>query len=396
MGLRIFENNPQPHSSHIIMKQIDMNPVKHKVDALRDASIKIILENQASSGAYIASPNFPVYNYCWFRDGSFIADAMSVSGELESAVRFHGWATKVINGQVLVIKGLLEKQENGIAIQPEEHLHCRFTVDGKESAEDWTNFQLDGFGTWLWSLDEFSKRGFQLSRATLEAANLLIPYLSTFWREPSFDWWEESFGYQHVSTLVAIATGLERCAHWDQLSDEARNLAFEASNEIRAYVLENGVHHSRLSKWVGSDSLDGSLSACISPFHFFQPGSALANATLESVASELKVYGTYRHKRDVYYGGGSWIILSAFLGLGFAESGELERAEKILSWITHIANERNEIPEQLNDHLLFPAFESEWIAKWGAPAVPLLWSHAMFLKLLAVIENLGGPHYVNS
>nr|MBI2904378.1 glycoside hydrolase [Chloroflexota bacterium] len=39
-------------------------------------SIEIILRNQTASGAYLASPNFPTYHYCWFRDGSFIAYAM--------------------------------------------------------------------------------------------------------------------------------------------------------------------------------------------------------------------------------------------------------------------------------------------------------------------------------
>ena len=39
-------------------------------------SIDIIKENQAASGAYVASPSFPTYHYCWLRDGSYIAYAM--------------------------------------------------------------------------------------------------------------------------------------------------------------------------------------------------------------------------------------------------------------------------------------------------------------------------------
>ena len=52
-------------------------------------SIQIILENQSGSGAYIASPHFPTYHYCWFRDGAFCAYAMDLAGERESAARFH-------------------------------------------------------------------------------------------------------------------------------------------------------------------------------------------------------------------------------------------------------------------------------------------------------------------
>ncbi|MFO7662332.1 MAG: glycoside hydrolase, partial [Chloroflexota bacterium] len=59
---------------------------------LWDRSIDIILENQSSSGAYLASPNFPTYHYSWFRDGAFIAYAMDIAGHHESAARFHEWA----------------------------------------------------------------------------------------------------------------------------------------------------------------------------------------------------------------------------------------------------------------------------------------------------------------
>ena len=33
------------------------------------------------------------------------------------------------------------------------------------------------------------------------------------------------------------------------------------------------------------------------------------------------------------------------------------------------------------DHLLDPAFRQEWIDRWGTVATPLLWSHAMLLRL---------------
>jgi hypothetical protein len=36
-------------------------------------SIDLILANQHADGAYIASPAFPTYHYCWLRDGSFVA-----------------------------------------------------------------------------------------------------------------------------------------------------------------------------------------------------------------------------------------------------------------------------------------------------------------------------------
>jgi len=60
---------------------------------LYEHSISVILNNQHSNGAYVASPSFAPYRYCWFRDGAFIAYAMDLVGEHESARRFHEWAS---------------------------------------------------------------------------------------------------------------------------------------------------------------------------------------------------------------------------------------------------------------------------------------------------------------
>jgi len=66
------------------------------VGDLFQRSVQAILTHQAPSGAYPACPNFPVYRYAWFRDGAFIAYAMDVAGQHESAHRFHDWAACTI------------------------------------------------------------------------------------------------------------------------------------------------------------------------------------------------------------------------------------------------------------------------------------------------------------
>ena len=178
--------------------------MKSHLKSLRDASVRVILENQATSGAYIASPNFRVYKYSWIRDGAFIADAMLDQGEILSSELFHNWVTSVVVSRESKIRSLISRSQAGEIIPPEEHLHCRFTIDGEESTEEWTNFQLDGFGTWIWSLDRFQNSSRTLSDDTLKAVESLVPYLCEFWSQPSFDWWEESFGHQHISTLLVI------------------------------------------------------------------------------------------------------------------------------------------------------------------------------------------------
>ena len=79
-------------------------------DQLREISLKVILGNQAANGAYPACPTMPDYQYSWFRDGAYIAYALTLDGEAgsaqfngsmgaqwESAFRFHNWvAARVI------------------------------------------------------------------------------------------------------------------------------------------------------------------------------------------------------------------------------------------------------------------------------------------------------------
>ena len=111
------------------------------------------MNNQSKWGSYVASPEFPNYQYCWLRDGSFIANSMDCVGEYASAAAFFHWvgrtirryATKVDESRLHIAKGL-----NGQRCL----LHTRFTLDGEEVNIDntWGNFQIDGYGTWLWAL----------------------------------------------------------------------------------------------------------------------------------------------------------------------------------------------------------------------------------------------------
>jgi len=42
------------------------------------------------------------------------------------------------------------------------------------------------------------------------------------------------------------------------------------------------------------------------------------------------------------------------------------------------------LPEQTGERLR-PECYKPWVERWGEPAVPLLWSHAMYLTLLDVL-----------
>ena len=79
-----------------------------------------------------------------------------------------------------------------------------------------------------------------------------------------------------------------------------------------------------------------------------------------------------------------------FLGW-FAAQGDRDRALRQLFWAAATADSTGALPEQVGEHLLAPAMTQEWVDRWGPVAQPLLWSHAMFIRLaveMGVLEVL--------
>jgi GH15 family glucan-1,4-alpha-glucosidase len=352
-----------------------------RIAALVRHSVSVIESNQSATGAYPASPNFPVYRYCWFRDGAFIADAMSRRGRHQSADAFFAWCARVVVARADRIDALIERRARGDHIAPEEFLPCRYTLDGRESTEEWWEFQLDGYGTWLWSLDQHAERGGNQAELYAPAIELTVRYLTNFWDEPCYDWWEEHPEHRHTSTLASLYGGLEAAARWSFLSEDLRLTARQVAHEIRARVLDEGVHHGHLSKWLGEDGLDASLVACATPFRLFAPDEPLMVETVASLERELAHGGVHRYSDDTYFGGGEWLLLAAFLGWHYLEQGRVGDACSQLRWVVAQAAQNGDLPEQVTGHMLAPGSYGLWVERWGPIATPLLWSHAMFVTL---------------
>jgi GH15 family glucan-1,4-alpha-glucosidase len=354
-------------------------------------SVAIIQQNQTPSGAYLASPNFPVYRYSWFRDGAFIADAMSRAGHTASADAFFGWCSRVITARAAQIEGLIARGRSGAPIAIDEHLHARYSADGTDAGDQWWNFQLDGYGAWLWSLGAHVDRHGGSAQAFDDGVDLCVRYLCEFWREPCYDWWEENKEERHTSTLAAVFAGLVAASRLDGLPASVRDLAVESADAIRAEVLELGVRDGSLVKWLGGDVCDASLLSCGVPFGLVPPDGPLMRSTVQRVVHDLAHPGVHRYAADSYYGGGEWVLLSAWLGWDYALRGRREDAMRQLEWVAAAANPHGELPEQVSHHLLKPERYEEWVGRWGPVATPLLWSHAMYLTLAIELDVSAAP-----
>lgn len=342
-------------------------------------SIELIRAHQAPSGAYVASPTFREYAYCWFRDGAYIAHAMDLVGEHSSANRFYGWATYMVESRRAQVERTVGVALQGNIPAREDLLHTRYALNGETTDDDWPNFQLDGFGTLLWGIAEHvSTSGGPLPESWRGAVDLLARYLGALWQSPCYDCWEEFGDKIHTSTLAALYGGLNAAAVL--LGDDTHA---ETAAAIKQFVLQHCVSNGSLCKFVGSEAVDSSLVHASTPYRLLTHDDQVMRATIERIERELRRDGggAHRYADDSYYGGGEWVLLTAYLGWYYAEQGLVARGRDLLDWVESRATADNMLPEQVAEHLNHPDMLPVWEERWGPSACPLLWSHASYLML---------------
>ncbi|MEX2535114.1 MAG: glycoside hydrolase family 15 protein [Trueperaceae bacterium] len=352
-------------------------------DRSNEIDSRLILTNQHLSGAYPASPTYAQYRYCWLRDGSFIAYAMDREGESESAAAFHRWAAATVLTQAKDIRELIRRSERGEPILEHEFLPARFGVDGEWQQDGWPNFQLDGYGHWLWSLGEHLRRARarDVSAEVVDAARLVGDYLRVFWQEPCYDAWEEYRSQLHTSTLASIYGGL--AAMGETLLPELQAVAAK----VRELILEECVTNGRFVKHIGNPAIDASLLWLSTPFAVVPEDHPFMIATAEEIELTLNITGGLRrYNADTFYGGGEWLLLTAWLGWYYTRLGKLERASECLAWVESHRDHDGSLPEQVSSEAGNDRFLDYWTRRWGSPAKPLLWSHAMALVLRCELQ----------
>ncbi|MEO6412194.1 MAG: glycoside hydrolase family 15 protein [Pedococcus sp.] len=369
---------------------------RDELDRLRELarrSHEVITSHQDPGGAYPASPTFSAYRgYAWLRDGSFTAEGISRYGDIASADRFHDWVCRVLTSRRGQVDDLLALKATGAPIPLDRMLPTRFTFTGEDGSDPWWDFQTDGYGMWLWSVVTHAARHGRDLGQWLTGIEVALDFTTAFWDLPCYDWWEEHVEHRHTSTLGAIHGGLVAIAASGVLDADREVSSRATAARARALVLDAGVVDGHLSKWLGSDAVDGSLPACIVPFGVVGVDDPVAVATFAAVGVDLDVDGgVHRFRADVFYGGGQWLLLSALLGWNKAAAGDVDGAWRHLRWIADRATDDGDLPEQVPDDLRHPGSRQEWLDRWGPVATPLLWSHGMYLILadeLGLLEGL--------
>lgn len=304
---------------------------------------------------------------------------MTVSNRMDSAESFFDWVDGVISKQGDRVKQIVNMVKGGECLLNSDYLPTRYNLDGQAEKDEWPNFQLDGYGTWLWALSQHIEATgkVELIKKYKRSIQATVEYLTCLWKTPNYDCWEENGDKIHPATLACIFGGLNSIARY--LEDrEITNTAAD----IKQFVLENCVINGHLAKYLGCDCVDSSLIWVSVPFGMLDPEDEVMKKTVLEIESKLvHNYGVHRYLKDTYYGGGEWLLLSGFLGWYHAVTGDIHKAKGFLDWIEKQADENGEMTEQVLYHVNDPDYIVKWQNLWGDTAKPLLWSHAMYLIL---------------
>lgn len=350
--------------------------------------IEALLAAQHDNGAFPASAAFSQYGYCWLRDGSFIAHALDVASHTvpdadlaerarSAATRFHGWVATTLSRHAHTLDEVIGRRAGGEPVHQDDFLPARFAVDGEWERGGWANFQLDGYGQWLWVLARYLRSNAQseLPSELEPAVRLVVRYLSTFWDQPCADPWEENGSQLHTATLGSVYAGLSDIRPFvpPLLADAAKAACAGAMR----YIRDDCVSEAGLIKSIRNTAVDASLLWLSVPFEVFAVDDPVMVATAARIERELLGGGVRRYLADTYYGGGEWILLTAWLAWYWLRVGRRADAEKLMEWIEAQRGEAGALPEQVPGPTVHGRFLAFWKREWGPSAEQLLWSHAM-------------------
>ncbi|MGO4601780.1 glycoside hydrolase family 15 protein [Terrabacter sp. 2YAF2] len=353
-------------------------------DALVSHAVEVLLSGQAASGAFVAAPTYPTYRFAWLRDGSFCADALDRHGRGPAASKFHAWVVRTLLGMARHV----EHVTASAATTPADGmLPTRFELDGtvESGEENWPNFQLDGYGTWLWAFAEHvARRGATPDDAERQAIRLVADYLVATGDRACYDCWEESDDRRHAATVAASVAGLRAAAAL--LADDHYR---RSADDLHSVLMRDFVSDGSFVKHDDTNAVDASLLWIAVPFGVVDVHDPVFARTAARVEAELLTPGggVLRYLGDTYYGGGEWLLLTAWSGWVHLSAGRVDTAYERLRWVERQASETLDLPEQVIDHPQDPTRVGEWLERWGPVATPLLWSHAMYLTLVHEIGS---------
>ena len=341
---------------------------------LIEKSIKLVKESQLKSGIMVGSHINGAYNCCFLKDNSFSVYALDIIEEYEIGDKYYNWSSKKIIELEYKIRDAIRRYNNNETLLNSDYLHSIYDANGIED-EQRSNFQLDGYGVWLWGICQHIKITERRNEKYIKSIRLIAEYLECFWQSPCFGCWEEKDDRIHTSTLACIYGGLKEASDIIE-SDQYR----KTTNKIKKYILTNCVRDGKFSKYAFHDDIDSSLLFLTLPFNVIEVTNDIMVETISQIEKNLlDDNGLHRYSSDSYYGGGRWINLTCWLAWYYKKVGKVNRANQLIEFVENCSNSNMELPEQIIDKV----YNREYIVRWqeifGDVICPSIWAHAMYI-----------------
>ncbi len=322
----------------------------------------------SSNGAIIASPdsrtnrsNGDGYNYCWWRDGGYVCQAMSESGMHESAAAFLRFAGECQEEDGSFLHRHFPDGYLGATWHPPSFVQVDQTAAVVEAA--WHHYHCTG------NLDELLHHWDMVRRA----ADFLMQFVDERGLPlPSFDLWEEHKMVGAYS-VAAVVRGLRAAANVGQALAKRSDFWNQAADRMQEAAIRELWNGETGTFYKSLGPKDSTIDASALLANFFEPGDPRAAASVKAIEERLWVGGIggiARYEGDQYYGEENpWIICTLWLAQSHVKLGNLDRARDLIEWAAEQAGPGELLPEQM------VAATGEHVS-----VVPLVWSHSTFVQ----------------
>lgn len=340
--------------------------------------LALLLLCDKETGGIIASPSTdPDYRYVWPRDAFFAALALDRSGYHDRAERFYLWCRKAQDRSGLLRQTYYSSPE----------------LVGPAWGPGWGE-EIDETASVLWGMVEHLRltrdRGFlsEVWPFIRDAAWYLVDSVDRSGRvKPTMNLWEEKPS-RHVYSVATVSAGLKAASEAaGELSygNEARRWR-HAGKLVKKRLLEefwdDALGHFVRSVEPRDDQVDTSSLGLSFPFGILPYRSPRMAKTAQALteAFHFPAGGIGRFPSDANYGGNPWVISTCWLSIHHSHAGEPVKARALLDWSASHATGLGMLSEQVDKD-----------AGTVRSAVPLAWSHAMFiLASQALARSLRG------
>src|SRR2546421_6556451 len=148
-------------------------------------------------------------------------------------------------------------------------------------------------------------------------------------------------------TLGAVIVSLAAAAG---LIEDAAAGAY--AQDLRELLLDEHVRAETFVKHTGTDEVDASLLWLATPFAVIPADDPIMRRTVARITDELTgpSGGLRRYLGDTFYGGGGWVLLTAWLGTHLAAIGDLDGAGQRLDWGESMFTAEGHLPEQITEY----------------------------------------------